>query len=125
MVNLQLSELVYGLLGLPEEVGLEDASAEDLEAAVEHLKGLQITGPDFLDLLRDWVAGVADTVDPTEKEFIDIISDKLDDIKDSLLEPETPEGVEELDTDEVEGDDEEIEDTENEESNERRSYRRL
>lgn len=55
MINLQLDQFIYGLLGFPGESSVYDATQEDINVAIDHLKRLDFNGLDLVLAFKDWI----------------------------------------------------------------------
>ncbi len=102
MLNLQLDQFVYGLLGLPEQSTLFDADEMALTDSADHLAKLRFTGQELLEVLRDWIEDVQEVSDvPDQGMQINMLSQRLDRLENMVAEQSSPEESEGFEVDDL------------------------
>lgn len=91
MLNLQLDQFLYGLLGLPEQITLFDADDAALKTSAEHLAKLHFTGQDLLNVLTDWIDEVAYVNDVPDQDLqINSLTQRLERLDNMVSDITTP-----------------------------------
>jgi hypothetical protein len=67
MLNIQLDQFLYGILGLPDKVTLLDMNPQDTEFLSQYLSKMVFTGKDLVTVLKKWIDMLEDTIDPADK----------------------------------------------------------
>jgi len=86
MLNIQLDQFLYGIMGLPDKVTLFDMTPQDEEFLSKYLSKMVFTGKDLIEVLKQWTAELEETIDPADKTVYSKLRQDIERIADATSE---------------------------------------